>query len=394
MRVRFGDLSNEERAHRERVLALAREAWTALEAGEAELACSVVARIDPRLRLSVGVHESATCAELIPLDASAWPLSELCLGAAPRDLACALALGRAARPLEQALLEARASYGVSLRGSSLRAGFGRGHLLEITLGVPGGTGAENEQNAAEYLVRAVLGDRLFETWIGAVHVTSAPRGGPLRVLDTTAPRHTLGLHELYDTVAAAARGVLLGLPDEATGRAVERLGVRESRDVREDDDSRAEWTLLETEPLAVVGATTPRKRDLLLASTCTPELLRCYLDDAPCASLRFSSRGERFVFVSYADDRASMSERVARRASIEAALTSGLRGVGRVTGVGIGVRTSYVDLALCNLETTLPRLVANLRELALPPRSFIEFFDSELSEEWLSVWPDARLTDS
>ena len=157
-----------------------------------------------------------------------------------------------------------------------------------------------------------------------------------------------------------------------------------------DDASRAEWTLLEVEPLTEERA--GRKDDLLLASTCTPELLRCYLDGSPCASRRFS-RTEQFVFVSYADDERSMAQRVARRGAIETALGECVAGIGAVTGVGFGVKTTYVDLALCDLETGLLRLISRLRQLGLPVQTFIQFFDSELEEEWLSIWPDSRLNE-
>jgi hypothetical protein len=289
---------------------------------------------------------------------------------APSDLAATLALGRAAVSIEHALAEMESAHGVSLSRATLRAGFSRGHLLELTLGVPGGTGAENEQNAAENLARAVLGDRLFETWIGAVHVSSEPRLGSLRVLDVRAPRAKLQVQELFDTVAAAAHGVLAGLPERTHARAAA-------------DTSAEEWTMLEVEPLP--DAPGGRKEDLVLASTCTPELLRCFLDGSPCSSRRFSRMGESFVFVSYPDAARDMKTRVAQRTEIETALGRELADVAAVTGVGLGVHSTYVDLALCNLETGLPRLISNLRSLALPRDSFVAFVDSELRDEWLAI---------
>jgi hypothetical protein len=341
------------------------------------------------VRRDADAGEGGALAELSALESSAWPLAELVLAQAPTDLDCSLSLGRMAVPLELALAEVRATHEVELERASLRAGFGRGHLLELTLGVPGGVHSENEQNAAENLVRALLGDRVFETWVGTVHVTPAPRGGSLRVFDPHAPRTTLNLSELFDTVAAAVCGVLQGLPESPrTGEAMATAGGRNGTTTA---DAREEWTLLETEPLANTRGA--RKDDLILASTCTPELLRCYLDGSPCASRRFSRAGEYFVFVSYEDDERTMQARVARRTEIEAALSGAVASVGAVTGVGLGVKTTYVDLALCNLETGLPSLVSKLRDLGVPERTFIQFFDSELADEWLSIWPDSRLTE-
>jgi hypothetical protein len=395
MRLCFGELSAQEALEKERVLAGARFAWQSLGDGADARACGLIELLDPRLVLSVrrDTPSGVAQAELTALEASAWPLAELVLRQAPVELAGSLALGRMAVPLAQALAEVRASHQLELDNASLRAGFGRGHLLELTLGVPGGTGSESEQNAAENLVRAVVGDRVFETWIGAVHATPAPRSGSLRVLDPLAPRTTLRLHELFDTVSAAVLGVLQGLPEHArveSPSADPAHGARKGGAAAEGD-ARGDWTLLETEPFE--DARGLRKDDLVLASTCTPELLRCYLDGSPCASRRFSRVGERFVFVSYEDHERTMRARLARRAALEAALSDAVAEVGAVTGVGFGVKNTYVDLALCNLETGLARLVSKLKEHNAPARTFIQFFDSELADEWLSIWPDSRLTE-
>lgn len=392
MRVRFGEWSAEEERQRQQLCRGAREAWQALHEGEEANACALVRQLEPRLELTLrrDAEVRVATAELSALEPEAWPVAELLLEQAPAELDCVLALGRMAVPLERALGEVQKSHQVELEGASLRAGFGRGHLLEITLGVPGGVGSENEQNAAENLVRAVLGDRLFETWIGAVHVTAAPRRSSLRVLDISAPRTTLQLRELFETVSAAVRGVVVGLPTYASASESSRFARQDVEGVTAADAPREDWTLLEVEPMADTSGV--RKDDLVLASTCTPELLRCYLDGSPCASRRFS-RAEQFVFVSYFDDEPTMQARVARRTAIEAALAECITGEGAVTGVGFGVKTTYVDLALCNLETGLPRLVSKLRDVRAPAHTFIQFFDTELSEEWLSIWPDSRLTE-
>jgi hypothetical protein len=384
MRLRFGELSETERAARQRLCELAGRAWSRLAAGDTAAASASFSELDERLVLAVvdGAAHGAPCAELGVLESSAWPLAQLVLEQTGDDIGHVLSLGRAPCALAQALQSIARVHHVDLSRATLRAGFSRGHLLEITLRVPGGNAAENEQIAAEELVRAVLGDRVFETWIGAVHVTPAPRGGPLRVLDSRAPRAELTLHELFDTVAAAALGVQRGLPEQPW---LDRLSLASA-----PESTQADWSMLEVEP--VPGARGVDKQDLMLASTCTPELLRCYLDGSPCASRRFARHGERFVFLSYADSERSAERRVARRARIEAALSERLRGVAAVTGVGLGLHTTYVDLVLCNLETGLGRLVAELRDLELPRHSFIQFFDSELSEEWCSISRDSRLT--
>jgi hypothetical protein len=386
MRLRFGELSEAEHDARRRIIEQAQGAWSCLAAGDALGAARRFAEISPHLSLGVDAEHAVW---LSALESSSWPLAELLLAHAPADLSSVLSLGRPALPLADALEEVRVEHDLDLSRATLRAGFSRGHLLEITLGVPGGNGSEIEQIAAENLVRKRIGERLFETWIGAVHVTPKARGGPLRVLDVHAKRDELALSELFDTVAAATLGVLRGLPEASRVRSGSRDA--EPPHASEADASElGDWTMLEVEPLS--GARGVGKDDLLLASTCLPELLRCYLDGAPCSSRRFSRSGEQFLFLSYADGEHASEERLARRAELEDALVVYLGETGRVTGVGLGLYTTYIDLSLCNLETQLPGLIAKLRDLDMPPRTFVQFFDSELSEEWLSISPHSRLT--
>jgi hypothetical protein len=395
MRLRFGELSVAESEARERLRFSARLLWSLVAAGQDERARSALSEIDERLALAIepSARDGVRSVELELLSPSAWPLAELLLRQAPVDFGDLLALGRGATELSRALDEARSTHGVELSRSTLRAGFGRGHLLELTLGVPGGVGSEIEQNAAENLVRRVLGERVFETWIGAVHATPAARVGSLRVLDVRAPRAELSLSDLFDTVAAAVRGVLLGLPDAPHSRLRAARPSMSPGHLSELGSAGAEaddWTMLEVEPLADAQAL--RKEDLMLASTCTPELLRCFLDGAPCSSRRFSRMSEQFVFLSYVDDLPTMKQRVQRRSRFEAVAAHCLAGVGAVTGVGLGVHATYLDFALNEVDAGLERLVSALRAAEMPEHSFIQFFDTELTEEWLSIWPDARLT--
>lgn len=382
MRLRFGELFETERAARQRSCDLGKQAWSCLAAGDSNAARAAIAQLDERLLLDVvrDTQDQPPRAELVALDSSAWPLAELVLEQAEADVGHVLSLGRTPRELSAALADVARAHRIDLSRATVRAGFSRGHLLEITLHVPGGDGTKTTQIAAESLVRLLLGDRVFETWVGAVHAAAAPRGGSLRVLDVNAPARALPLSELCATVAAAVLGVQRGLPEQSWVERSSSAAVSASM----------EWTMLEVEPLP--DASGVDKDDLLLASTCMPELLRCYLSGSPCSSRRFSRHGERFVFLSYADAEPSAQQRVARRSQIEAALVDRLLGVAAVTGVGLGLGTTYVDLALCNLETGLGRLLAELRCLELPPRSFVQFFDSELSEEWLSISQDSRIT--
>ena len=262
--------------------------------------------------------------------------------------------------LSAALGRARVETGVDLAGSEVRAGFGRGHLLDLVFHSPEATSAADERvlTAAECCAEAVLGERVFDDWIGTVSVTPAPRRGPLRVVSDDEPR--LPLAELGPSVRAAIEGVLSGLPAAEDG-----------------------WTLFETEP--PLASDYARQDDLAVATTCAPELLKCFLEGAPFSSKRFSRSGEVFAYLKL-ESKGASEERLAFRTEVEDALARELPpGLGRVIGNGLEVRYVYVDLALRDLGKALPILVAAARAHRADVRSWILFCDSDWSDEWVGV---------
>lgn len=367
MYVRHEGLSSHVRKQRQRLAERASDVWSLLAAGEDVRAGALLRELEPRVCLHVARHDSGgPCVELEPLEPRAWPSAELFASCADERFAGTLSVGRSACALERALAEVEQSFGASLARATLRAGFVRGHLLDVTLHVPELQTGEKPQLAAEMLVRRVLGDRLFETWIGEVRALPAPRGGPLRVLDANMPSR-LSLSELYDTVAAGVRAVL----SQFEHTSVQRLA-----------DGR-HWTLLELEPLEEARGL--NKDDLFLISTCTPELVRCYLEGTPCSSRRFTQSGAVFAYVAYADAGA-IAERMERRAELERAIVQALSDQACVTGLGFGTRGTYVDLALLDVEWALARLVPALRARSVPNPCQIVFFDSQLADDCVSIW--------
>src|SRR5688572_18622167 len=123
MRLRFGELSEAESSARRRITQQGRDAWSRLAAGDVVSAARCFSEISPHLELGVDAERSAWLSALEP---GSWPLAELLLRQAPVDLSYALSLGRAARPLADALEEVKAEHGVNLSRASLRAGFSRG----------------------------------------------------------------------------------------------------------------------------------------------------------------------------------------------------------------------------------------------------------------------------
>lgn len=139
----------------------------------------------------------------------------------------------------------------------------------------------------------------------------------------------------------------------------------------------------------------PRREDLLVASTIYPSMIRA-ASQAPerFHSGRFSRCGETFCYLKVeGPDRPGPVFH--QREDMEAALDRMLlqKAAGRVLGGGTGLLHSYVDLALADVSEALPLLRRVLREGREGRRVWLLFFDPELAEEWVGVWPPGNAAE-
>jgi hypothetical protein len=174
--------------------------------------------------------------------------------------------------LRRVLPEIRQTTGLDLRRARVRAGFARGHLLDVVVYSSEfeSQGDDTGRSASELLVRGVLGDRLAEQWIGQIDVVPAPRAGALRVLNNDGDAgEAFPVHELGAAVGAAIRGLYEGLPE---------------RPCWAEPDAK-NWTLFELEPEEQEDYVA--QDDLVVATSMRPEMLKCFLQGMPFSSERF-----------------------------------------------------------------------------------------------------------
>jgi hypothetical protein len=275
--------------------------------------------------------------------------------------------GRGAPPLEldAALEVTRARHAVDFRGARARAGVARGHLIDVILEQPGGSGAAREQEAAEAFVDLLLGEARFDDWIGAVAVAPAPRGGPLRVVQSRpGDGHFLPLTELAAAIGAAVSGIHAGLP----AAPLWSLGGEQR------------WYLFELD--AGDDAEDAVESDVLLVSTFMPELLKSFLSGAPFASTRFSRSAELFAYLKYENRESDARRALARRRVLEDALDAALvsERSGRVIGSGLGVTHSYVNFALDRVAHAIDLIREVMLKVGLHVApSAVEFCDAPLA---------------
>lgn len=274
-------------------------------------------------------------------------------------------------PCDRALSQVRAETGLDFGKARARAGFARGHLLDIVVYVPGGNGNRLETDAAEELVQLLVGEELFERWIGSVVATPTVRGGLLSVInDRAEDRSALPIETLLDSVRAAIAGLRLGL---------EQLSFADTTDT-------PEWFAFELspEPAADYAA----QDDLLFCSTRVPEPKKCFLHGERFFSGRFTASEALFTYLKYGTSETSLDARLAERSRFEQAIQRSVpESDGTVVGLGLGVRYAYIDLLLVDPDCARQRILPALRALGISKQSWLLFCDTELNAEFLPVYP-------
>jgi hypothetical protein len=272
--------------------------------------------------------------------------------------------------ISDALTRVRAATGYTLDDARVRVGFGRGHLLEISVLAESfpSTNHDASLNAAECLVESVLGERVLDHWVRTIHCGPLPRQSALTVLqDGPAASPSLPLEALSSSVSAAIEGLVAGLPELPLSGAQLDAG----------------WTMFEIEP--ELASDYWGQDDVAVATTMTPELLKCFLERAPFSSLRFSRHGETFAYLKVEAIGDSV-ERLKNRQVLEDTISAALGpGIGCVIGNGLGIRYLYIDLALEDVARAIEVLRAACAERLETRRAWLLFCDSQLALEWVGM---------
>lgn len=148
-----------------------------------------------------------------------------------------------------------------------------------------------------------------------------------------------------------------------------------------------EWSLFQLS--AEQSDEYPERSDLITGLTLDPALSNATLTGRFHSS-RFSRSGERFCYVKIDGVGGLTGSEFDDRGAIEEALDELLRaeGAGCVIGAGTGLRYSYIDLALTDLDNGLAVARARLARGGLPRRSWIQFLDMGWTREWIGIHPD------
>jgi hypothetical protein len=288
------------------------------------------------------------------------PLVETILERAPRIEGWTFLAYRQPEPAELTRESVRAKTGRDLFLTGASARIGELHRIDLVYQSPADNEAALRQAFAT--TESLLGEEALDKWVGIIDVASSLKGA-----------RWLPLERLQGTVEALIASIHDQLPEQPC------------QDLLEG----AEWTMLKG-PEPDESDDYPGQDDLLLYGTVLPEMWESAHRDGSFYSLRYSRCGERFCYLKIDGKDGLDEEKFADRSAIEEALNAALTPdrLGCAIGGGTGLRYSYIDLALTNVERGSEIVRDVLREGNISRRTWLQFYDCEWQREWIGIWDD------
>lgn len=292
------------------------------------------------------------------------PMVDVLLRRAPRLEAWEFYPYRLAENLQQAELTVQGRTQGSIEGWRVCISENEAQGVDLTYWAPSCAGPDDEaaRSVAFVATETLLGEEILDKFIDGIEVASSPVAGAKDV----------ALDELREQVDLALRRQRELLPD---------------RPLLDSFDD-AKWTLMKLEPADAPDY--EHQLDLFVAKTSQMPMWQRAHSSLPFVSARFSRCGETFCFIKTDGSQGLDPTGFADKAEIEDALEAALGRdrLGAVIGGGTGRRYSYVDLALVDVERAIPVIQAALRGGKIAKRTWLQFFDSELADEWVGIWDD------
>lgn len=335
--------------------------------------------IDPRLMWEYGRAIQGDGHRLVITPETEKGLRPLCasiLERAPRLEGWEFYPYRLAEGVDDAQATVEARTGGDLKGVSVEVKTGKHHRVDLTYRSPRTTGDADQQafNDAFVATETLLGEECLDKWVGAIEARPVARAGFLAGrLKRGKPVNLIPLTRLQETVGSLIGGLRDQLPNQPCHRWV----------------ADAEWTAWELTPTQ--DDDYPQQSDLFVARSPLSTMWTAAHNGGLFYSERFSRCNETFCYVKLDGSEGLEEMRFADKAKIEDALDAALRpdGLGCSIGGGTGLRYSYIDLALTDLFRGVDVVRRVLRAGNMQRRSWIEFFDADMVDEWVGIYDDS-----
>ena len=282
---------------------------------------------------------------------------------------------RLAEELESCRMVVKGRTGYDITNFQVQAQCDEQSRVDLTYASPSLSDSSTIQ-AAFIATETLLGEECLNKWIGSIDVRPMPRKTGLRSFfgrGVSTLQHFMAIDRLKETVGSLIDRGRDQLPSTPHFEWIDS----------------AEWRMWNLEPKPANDYI--EQRDLFVGKSANPTQWAAAHSGGIFCSERFSRCGETFCFVKLDGSGDITDQTFADKSEIEEALNSVLKpnGLGCCIGGGTGIRYSYIDLALCNLDKGIQSVRNRLREGRISKRSWIQFFDSELASEWVGIYDDS-----
>jgi hypothetical protein len=268
---------------------------------------------------------------------------------------------RLAEDVPMAIQMVQSRVGVNITGAMIAASVAPGRKIDLEYSFPRQRLSEEQAgNAAFVATETLMGEYVLDTWIGGISVADGQPTG----------QRPLPMDRAQATVGALVRSIH------------EQLPAAKLHELPDDDN----WSSVELRPEEAEDY--PAQSDLIVATTHFVELFRATHNGTIFTSSCHSRFGEQFCYLKLDASQVPRQNIVAFRSQFEDPLAVALSnsGIGCCIGGGSGIRYTYIDLALIDVNRAIPIIRQILASHHAPLRSWLLFFDDELSHEWVGAY--------
>jgi hypothetical protein len=292
------------------------------------------------------------------------PLVDLILERAPRLKGWEFYTHRLPESYETALNAVKGRTGGDVSNTYVRASINQLNLIDVTFLSEKYTSEDDNKDLSDVFVatEALLGEEVLNVWIGSINAEKLDG-------EKEKPVHIKEFKQLIDSLIIKIKK---SLPDKP----YHKLDLEQN------------WMLYELKPEEAKDY--PGQLDMFVGTAMIPAVWLNAHNDFFFDSTRFSNFGETFCYIKMDGTKGLSGEKFEARGEIEDALDEALRDadVGCHIGGGTGLRYSYIDLVLTDLDEGTKIIKKILRDGNITKNTWILFFDSDLAAEWIEIWDD------
>jgi hypothetical protein len=383
MRWLFADPANpQEMARRNQVFGAIDAWWRAFQGKTTDLSAlfrrksdwdlvrwmhDYLGAVDPRLMWEYGPARSQEGHRLvITPESERWlrPVVRSLLERGPKIPAWEFYPNRLPEDVPHTIMTVEGRVGANITGAMVAASVAPGRKIDLWFDFPQQRFDEQTaRNAAFVAAETLMGEHVLDTWIGGISLFSDSPEARLRPLPMDRAQATVG-------------ALVQSIQEQLPATRLADISLEESK-----------WSSLQIEPEGEADDY-PVRADLIYASVLDVEMFRNAHNGLIFTSSCHSRCGELFCYLKIDAVDVPRERLVEFRSNFEDALNPALLAakVGGCIGGGSGLRYSYIDLALTNLNGAVPIIRQVLAAGRAPLRTWLLFLDDELSREWIGIY--------